>query len=174
MVEIVKQDFKMNKEMFESVKEQLQKKLGEKVVIEHVGSTAIPNMYGKGIIDILIGAKDVDEFNYIKSVLEKNNYYGSEKSKTEEYQFFASTTDETKSGDIHIHLVIKETQRYEDFIVLREYLLNNENIAKEYSELKRNLIESNIKEREDYKRIKSNYVSNLINNARKKYYNDQV
>ena len=172
MVEIVKQNFNMNKEMFKYVKEQLQKKLGEKVAIEHVGSTAIPNMYGKNIIDILIGVKDVDEFNHIKNVLEKNNYYGSEKSKTEEYQFFASTTDETKSGDIHIHLVLKETQRYEDFIILREYLLNNENVAKEYSKFKRNLIESNIKEREDYKRIKSEYVSNLINNARKMYYND--
>lgn len=167
MVKIVKQDFEKNREIFESIKANLQKNLNEDIAIEHVGSTAIPNMYGKNIIDILIGAKDIDEFNYIKSVLEKNRFYSSGKSKNDEYQFFASRIDETKSGDIHIHLAIKESQRYKDFILLRNYLLDNDDKAKEYSDFKISLIKNGVKDREEYKRLKSEYVSNLIKNARK-------
>ena len=166
MVEIVKQNFRKNKQIFRSVKKQLQNDLDNKIPIDHVGSTAIPNMYGKNIIDILIGAENEDEFKYIKSVLEKNNFYGSEKSKSDIYQFFASKVDETKSGDIHIHLVIKETQRYKDFILLRQYLLNNKDKAKEYSDFKKKLVSSNINEREEYKKAKSQYVSKLIEKAR--------
>ena len=166
MVEIVKQNYRKNKEIFNAIKTKLEEYFDESIKVEHVGSTAIPNMYGKNIIDILIGAKNTSEFEYIKDILEKNNFYGSEKSKSKEYQFFASTMNETKSGDIHIHLVLKETQRYKDFILLRDYLLNNKNKAKEYSNFKMSLIKNNIKDREEYKRVKSEYVSNLIKNAR--------
>ena len=167
MVEIVKQNYRKNKEIFKSIKEKLQKDLDKSIKIEHVGSTAIPNMYGKNIIDILIGAKDNCEFEYIKKVIEKNSFYGSKKSKSNEHQFFASTKDETKNGDIHIHLVLKETQRYKDFILLRDYLLNNKKEAKEYSDYKKNLIKNDIKDREEYKKIKSEYVSMLIEKVRK-------
>ena len=49
--------------------------------------------------------------------------------------FFSSTSKETLSGDIHIHLVIKNTQRYSDFIMLRNYLLNNKTEAKKIFEV---------------------------------------
>jgi len=170
VVEIIKQNFRKNKELFKSIQKQLQKDLDEKIQIEHVGSTAIPNMYGKNIIDILIGAEDNKEFNNIRDILEKHNFHSSEKSKSNIYQFFASTTDETKSGDIHIHLVMKETQKYKDFILLKDYLLNNKKKAKKYSDFKRNLIKDNITEREEYKKVKSEYVSRMIKEARNKNY----
>ena len=167
MVKIVKQNFRKNKKIFKSMQKQLKRDLNEDIQIEHVGSTAIPNMYGKNIIDILIGAKNINEFNCIKSILEKNKFYGSKKSKDKEYQFFASTTEETQSGDIHIHLVLKETQRYRDFILLRDYLLVNKSEAEKYSSFKKDLIKNNINDREEYKKIKSEYVSKLIRDARR-------
>ena len=167
MVEIVKQNFRKNKHKFRLIKKQLQKDLNKKIAIEHVGSTAIPNMYGKNIVDILIGAEDINEFNYIKRVLEKNGFYCSKKSKNKEYQFFASRAEETKDGDVHIHLALKGTQRYEDFILLKNYLLKNKNEIVEYSNFKRNLINNKINEREEYKKAKSEYVSKLIQNARR-------
>ena len=165
MVKIIKQDFNKNKSLFNSIREKLSNSLNKNIQIEHVGSTAIPNIYGKNIIDILIGAKDSDEFNFIKNVLEENGFFGSENSKTYEYQFFASRKEETGDGDIHIHLVLKDTKRYRDFIVLRDFLLENEYIAKEYSDYKKSLIENNIKDRKKYKEVKGEYVSKLIEKA---------
>lgn len=88
MVNIVKQNFKKNKILYNKTKQKLKKQIGHNIEINHVGSTAIPNMYGKNIIDILIGVKDKDEFEYINKVLKDMGYISSDKSKTDIYQFF--------------------------------------------------------------------------------------
>lgn len=167
MVDLVRQNLRENKKIYKKVEKQLRKDLTSDIEIEHVGSTAIPNMYGKNIIDMLIGAEDSEEFEKIKKVLEKNNFVGSEKSRDDIYQFFASTEDETGSGDVHIHLVIKNTQRFSDFLVLKNYLLNNKEEAKAYSNLKKKLINNGIFDRKEYKKQKSEYVSALLDRARK-------
>lgn len=165
MVELEKQDYLKNKELYQKIENKLRKDIDINIPINHVGSTAIPNMYGKNIIDILIGVENNLEFDKIKNILEKNKFYASPK-KNEIYQFFASTKEETKSGDIHIHLVIKDTDRYNEFLILKDYLLNNEEEAKKYSDFKRNLIKGGIINRDDYKNIKSKYVSDLLERAK--------
>ena len=166
MVELVKQDFKENKKLYTKIENELRQELGLSIPIDHVGSTAIPNMYGKNIIDILIGAEDNIQFTQIKNILEEKGYFGSEKSKTDIYQFFSSTYEETALGDLHIHLVIKNTERYSEFIVLRDYLLKNKEESKNYSEFKRNLVNNGIIDRKEYKKVKSEYVSQLIERAK--------
>lgn len=167
MVDLVRQNLKNNKHEYNKVKKILKKQLPSDVPINHVGSTAIPNMYGKNIIDILIGAKDLSQFENISKVLENNNFIGSQKSKDDIYQFFASTEKETSSGDIHIHLVITNTERYNDFIILRNYLLNNKQEAQAYSNFKKNLIKNGVIDRKEYKALKSKYVDELLIRARK-------
>ena len=166
MVELKKQNFWINKIFYNRIEKELRKKLKGDIPIEQVGSTAIPNMYGKNIIDILIGAKDNIQFEKIKNILESMNYIPSAKSKDEIYQFFSSTSDETGSGDVHIHLVIEGTQRYLDFICLKKYLLNNKIEAKNYSNFKRKLINNGILERKEYNKLKSEYVTLLLQRAR--------
>ena len=112
MVILEKQNYNQNLRLYNEIKEQLKKQINKEIEISNVGSTSIPSIkYGKNIIDILIGAKDKKEFAEITKILESINYILSDKSKTEEYQFFASTKEETKSGDIHIHLALKDTNR---------------------------------------------------------------
>lgn len=166
MVSLVRQNYKENKKMYKKIENSLRNVLPNDVQIEQVGSTAIPNMYGKNIIDILIGAENRSEFEKISNILKDNNYIGSEKNKDDIYQFFASTANETKAGDVHIHLVIKNTQRFSDFIVLRNYLLTHKEEAKNYSDLKRKLIKNGITNRKEYKKEKSEYVTRLIEKAR--------
>lgn len=123
-------------------------------------------MYGKDIIDILIGAEDPQSFEKLKQLLQ-SNYVASKKNQSHIYQFFASTSEETKQGDIHIHLVVKNTKKYQDFILLKEYLLRYPEKAKEYSDFKRNLLKIGITDREDYKKTKSQYVEIMLECARK-------
>lgn len=55
MVEIMEQDLVANQRYFAEIKQQLRTLLGDTVTIEHVGSTAVPGLIGKNIIDVLIG-----------------------------------------------------------------------------------------------------------------------
>ena len=50
MVDLVKQNFSKNKKLYNQIEKELREKLGKDYPITHVGSTAIPNMYGKNII----------------------------------------------------------------------------------------------------------------------------
>ncbi len=97
MVLLVKQDYNENKKIYENVENELRKKISADIPITHVGSTAIPNiLYGKNIIDILIGAKDKKQFEYITSILIDDGYVPSQKSKDDIYQFFSSIAGETR------------------------------------------------------------------------------
>jgi hypothetical protein len=168
MVELEEQNYNENQKKFKEIKQKLEDEINKNIEIIHVGSTSIPSIkYGKNIIDILIGAKDKKEFAEIAKILESINYIPSDKSKTEEYQFFSSTNEETKSGDIHIHLVLKDTNRYKEFILLKQYLLENEKEAIAYSKFKQKLIAEKINDRKEYKRLKSEYVDKIIEKINK-------
>lgn len=58
------------------------------------------------------------------------------------------------------------TERYNEFLILRDYLLSNEEEALNYSNLKKDIINSGIVERKQYKTIKSEYVTKLIERAK--------
>lgn len=97
MISLVKQDYNENRKLYESVKDKLRKKISEDIPITHVGSTAIPSvLYGKNIIDILIGAKDKKQFDDIATILISDGYVPSQRSKDEIYQFFSSIAGETR------------------------------------------------------------------------------
>lgn len=166
MVILEVQDFIENKNLYNKIYEDLRSDLDESIPINHVGSTAIPDMVGKNIIDILIGAVDENQFEELIKYFIRKGFIPSLKSKTDIYQFFSSKEGETSSGDIHIHLVKMGTERYDEFLILRDYLLNNKEEAFNYSNLKKELIESGIIDRKEYKNAKSEYVTKLIERAK--------
>jgi len=167
MVELERQNKKENTRIYKRELRRLRKAMGNTVPIDHVGSTALPNMYGKNIIDILVGAKNENELEKLTLKIKELGFFPGSNSKGLVYRFFASTEAETKSGDVHIHLVIIDSDRYRDFLTLRNYLLMNKEERKNYSNLKKKLISDGFSVREDYKRIKSEYVTALLERARK-------
>ena len=166
MVELEIQDYEKNKIEYKKIESLLKEKLGENIEVSHVGSTAIPDMCGKNIIDILVGANSEDEFIRFRQIIEEIGYIASQNSKTEIYQFFASRVGETSSGDSHIHLVVKNTERYREFLILRNYLLENRDEVYAYVQCKKKLIEKGITDRKQYRETKSLYVSQLIKRAK--------
>lgn len=174
MVAIIKQDYLENKKIYNHIEEDLRRNIDKNIPITHVGSTAIPDMYGKNIIDILIGANNKNQFEEITHVLVNKGFVPSKKSKDEIYQFFSSTNAETTSGDIHIHLVILNTERYSEFIILKDYLLNNKEEALNYSNLKKEIISDGITDRKQYKTVKSEYVTSLLARAKNGIVNSSI
>ena len=64
-------------------------------------------------------------------------------------------------------MVILNTERYNEFIILKEYLLQNKVEAQEYSEFKKEIVSQGITDRKEYKKAKSEYVNELIERAKK-------
>ena len=169
MVELERQNKKINTKIYNKVLKDLRKVIEKNIPIDHVGSTTIPNMYGKNIIDVLIGAENETELEELTIKLKDLGYFPGRNSNGMIYRFFASTEEETKSGDVHIHLVIIDSDRYRDFLTLKKYLLKNKEERKNYSNLKKDLIKKGHFVREDYISIKSRYVSELLERAKKEF-----
>lgn len=163
MVELLMQDYEHNKMIYQETSQMLKKILGENAEISHVGSTALPDMLGKNIIDILVGA-NADLFASYAEIIAKNGYFEGRHS-TEIYKFFASRKEETLAGDIHIHLVVKNTERYNEFLILKNYLLNNASARENYKAYKTEIL-TKTNDRDMYRKLKSEYVSALIKQAK--------
>ncbi|MEK6809036.1 MAG: GrpB family protein [Nanoarchaeota archaeon] len=113
-------------------KRNLQKCLGKNVEIEHVGSTAVKGLGGKGIIDILVGVKN----KLIQSLihkLEKSNYEFREKASTTQRLFFRRDHKKGKSfRRVHVHLVRLRGKDWQEMIAFRNFLLENPEKSKKY------------------------------------------
>jgi len=137
--------------------------LGDMCAIEHIGSTAVPGVDGKGIIDILIGFDDSQQINQAIPKLLDNNYFrGRNPSSRKDRIFMASSMDDTKRGDIHLHLVLRTSKDFYDFIAFRDYLRHNPKEAKKYSDLKYRIIEEVGDNREEYKKRKSHFIEAVL------------
>ena len=105
MITLVRQNYLKNKRLFNKIRIQLAVSLVKDIKIEHVGSTAIPNMSGKNIIDVLVGAPNIELLETLASKIEELGFFPSTKNNVDSgCLFFASSQSETESGDTHIRL----------------------------------------------------------------------
>lgn len=129
--------------------EQLKIILGEKLkVIHHIGSTAIPEMYAKPVVDIILEFDDLDAMPQITKELNALNYYNIHRHIIPHRSFFTCKNDK----HITFHLYLRERgdpqiKRHINFI---NYLKHHPADAKAYAQLKIALAEKFYDDRHSY------------------------
>lgn len=161
MVVIVRQNLIKNQRQFAVVKRQLLELLGDDVVIEHVGSTAVPGLVGKNIIDVLIGVQASSDVVTVSQRLAQAGWFIGKKCDVE-YCFLASRQEETVAGDVHLHLVLVGSQRYRQFVEIREFLCHNSDWCQRYKQVKCQLARELRADRATYKQLKSQFVEQML------------
>lgn len=157
--------------LFASEKERLQNSLGEDIRIEHVGSTAVPGLGGKGVIDILaVGPKE--NWGHISEELEKLGYEYKKKDEEREKErlFFMATLPDPdiKTRIYHIHLSYPESPEVLRMIKFRDYLRNHPKEAEEYSQIKKMAADeaqtktTKDEMRDTYGKIKENFIKKIL------------
>ena len=125
--------------------------------IEHIGSTAIPTILSKPIVDILlILDKKIDKKDIIEKLTNQGYLLMSEKEKPFQLSFSKGYTIHGYSNHVyHLHV------RYEglDEVYFRDALLRNPNLAKTYEALKVELLKKHPKDRDQYTMDKTFFVS---------------
>lgn len=154
--------------VFTRVKNKLALVLADSSQIHHVGSTAVPGLDGKNILDILISAKDSEHMNELRDKLVAIGYFPSlNPSSRQDYIFLASRQEETGEGDIHIHLAVADTETHNNFLTLRDYLRSHKHEADQYSKIKYDYAKQANYDRSMYKKLKTAYVDELLQRARR-------
>ncbi len=151
--------------LFEQERNGLCMLMSTNITFEHIGSSAV-YIGGKNIIDILIGAPERKDMLFIKNILIRNGYIEGNDSH-EDRIFLANTDKESGEGDFHIHICPIYEESYRNFIILRNFLRENPDKAQEYFQKKLEFSKKANYDRKKYKALKSNYVSELLNEAKK-------
>lgn len=137
------------------------------VRIEHVGSTAIIGIKAKPIIDIAIGVKNFDDINSIKNTLEKNGFYFSKMKLNNSVMSYKCEIGTKRTHNIHI--VIFKEERWQEFVLFRDYLNKYPKIAKKYEKLKEDLSRKYKNNIHKYTEQKSQFISNIIDKAKQEF-----
>lgn len=166
-VEIAPYD-KQAPEIFLSVKQSISKTIPYGIEIEHIGSTAVVGLGGKGIIDILIIAKQ-EQMGKIVELLESKGYkYNPQASTIPERLFVSGSYEYNKRKlHIHIHIAVLGSREHKDKLLFRDYLRQHPNEARTYYELKRRWSIEAGSDRSKYTELKTSYINEVLNRARR-------
>ncbi len=137
--------------------------------IEHFGSTAVPGLAAKPIIDILVQVTSLEETKKtIVPLLVGEGYdYFWRTDVTPPYAWFIKR-DAAGKRTHHIHMVEADSQLWER-LYFRDYLREFADEAKRYEELKRNLCAKYPNDRVAFTDGKSEYVRSVTEWARQYY-----
>ena len=125
-------------ELFDQEKARIVARLSLPVVIEHIGSTAIPGLGGKGIIDIAI-AVSKKKMELISNELQDLGYEYRPAFSTPDRFYFITYLPDLEEGNrrYHIHLTYLENHEWKELIGFRDYLRDHPEELQEYAELKK-------------------------------------
>lgn len=136
----------------------------EIIAIEHVGSTAIPNMSAKPIIDIIIG---VEFLNMIKPlaipIIEKLGYQYWYENPNPDKMFFAKGMPPFGNKRTHhVHILKFNSLHWQEKVVFLNYLLKHPEKAEAYELLKKKLASEYPYDREAYTDEKKAFVHTIL------------
>jgi len=138
------------------------------VSIEHVGSTSIPALAAKPIIDIdIVFAKNV-EFDKIRLGLEKIGYHHAGNQGIEGREVFkrSKTAPTHRSLDLiahHLYVCPIDSQELQKHILFRDYLTANKDARVEYQNMKYEIADEAKQDRKKYAQLKEVRAANFIN-----------
>ncbi len=152
---------------FRAEKKKLTKNLGSSAKIEHIGSTAIQDLGGKGILDIVVGVSK-SKLAEAKKKLEKAGYEFREKASHPGRLFFRRNYP-YKNGKrrIHIHLVKFEGTDWEEIVYFRDFLLKHPKAVEEYIKIKKEAVKKALGDGEKYRKHKESFILNILRKLRK-------
>lgn len=130
--------------------------------IHHVGSTAVPGLESKPVIDILVGVRSLDESRACFEPLAGLGYLYAPYL-PEEMHWFCKPHPSCRTH--HLHLVPVDSRRYADELAFRDCLRGDPGIAAEYLALKRDLARRFANDREGYTEAKSDFVNRVRSRA---------
>jgi GrpB-like predicted nucleotidyltransferase (UPF0157 family) len=132
------------------------------LVFEHTGSTAVPGLAAKPIIDILGGFAVEDQRSAAIATLQAAGYVHRGEQEIPGRDFFRRGTPR----QYHLHLTRVGSHFWLDHMQFREWLRAHADTAHRYAALKRELAERYPTDREAYINGKTAFVAEALRSAR--------
>lgn len=139
--------------------------LGENVVaIHHIGSTAIPNIYAKPVIDLLVEVREITEVDRQSSAMRSLGYEVMGEFGIPGRRYFRKDNEEgIRTHQVHsFEIGSSEVARH---LAFRDYLIAHPDDAHRYSRLKRKLADEHAQNMEGYIAGKDDFIKEIDRRA---------
>lgn len=156
-IQIVSHNPKWKQDYIEEVKLLKNSALLSKLHYEHIGSTSIPNIKAKPIIDIIVGVESMPPSNDIICIFEQFGYIFMREMNVIDRLYFIKREDK----NFNLHIILYKGEIWENDILFRDYMINNPNEAQQYSSLKEKILNTGIDTLLEYSELKANFISEI-------------
>lgn len=155
--------------LFEREKQRISTILKDKaLMIEHIGSTSVPGLIAKPIIDILLVVEDAGkEEDYVVDLVSHGYILRIKEPDFENHHMFLGP-----DTDIHLHVFSQGSKEIEKYLLLRNYLRAHQEARELYANTKKTLAKKKWKYVQNYADAKSDVVQQIMDAARKE--NSQI
>jgi GrpB-like predicted nucleotidyltransferase (UPF0157 family) len=130
--------------------------------VEHIGSTAIPHLPAKPIIDLMASVPSFEGVDRIVEVLSlhKWHYVPPELDKQTWRRFFVKVENDRRTA--HLHVMQEGEDRWEKQLIFRDKLRANPQLVEEYANIKYQLAQKFENDREGYTEAKTEFIRKVL------------
>src|SRR4030067_2496017 len=151
-------------ELYHKEESKLKKILPSEVKIEHIGSTAVPGLGGKGVIDIAVYTPQERVENYMR-ILERGGYEYSPHPGDKQDKFMQKIVKSGKEERrVHVHLTL-DPNFWNSFLNVRDYLREHIDARDEYARIKQEAATHAADDGNKYRNYKAEWIKSLARKA---------
>jgi GrpB-like predicted nucleotidyltransferase (UPF0157 family) len=133
--------------------------------VEHIGSTAIPDLPAKPIIDLQAPVTDLGDLDPIAAALAPHDwhYVDPDLDQRPWRRFFVKVTDGRRSA--HLQVMTSDSPRWHQQIAFRDALRADPILTADYAALKHVLAAKHADDREAYTAAKSDFIRTVLDGS---------
>jgi len=129
--------------------------------IQHIGSTAVPGLGAKPIVDILVAVEALEQANDYRALLDQLGYVNVPHDEDARRLFFCKGAPR----QFHLHVIKFRSWTYWKHIIFRDYLLEHPTTLEEYQCLKIVLANRFHDDRDAYVEGKADFIEMVMERA---------
>lgn len=148
---------------FQQVAEQLRAILSlPTAVIEHIGSTSVPGLCAKPVLDLVLGVSTLREVEAAIPALAAAGFvYRPEYESTiPDRRYFVR--QQNQAPRVHLHAVLLHGALWQQHIYFRDQLRSDAQLREEYSDLKRSLAVAHARNKAAYTEAKAPFIRQVL------------
>lgn len=147
------------------VQSAIREQLPPDLELHHMGSTSIPGIYAKPILDVLGVVPSIENFESRRSELEALGFVWKGEYGIANRRYCVLYDENEEIGLVHLHVFAKADPEVVKHLVFRDYLRASPNACRRYEEFKRKLADTHADARTNYSEGKSVLIGQLLSEA---------
>ncbi|MDM5189807.1 GrpB family protein [Bacillus sp. DX4.1] len=151
-------------EKFHQEAKRLKEALPELVKVHHIGSTSVPGLAAKPIVDMIMEVKQIERVDQWSEHFRELGYIPKGENGISGRRFFIHGTEEKRS--YHLHVFATGNPEIVRHLAFRDYMMAHCEEVEAYATLKRELAERFTYDAEQYVEGKDEFVRNIDEKAK--------